>query len=120
MTMWEYLKLHEEYIKEVLAKNPGPKICAKVLAFHEIQIARMQHERLIHLLVTLACCLFLLLTMGFTLVHFTLSGALMSALFLVLVCAYLLHYFRLENGVQRWYKLANKLKEFAEKTGARG
>jgi cell division protein FtsW (lipid II flippase) len=111
--MWDYLKLHEAYIKEALANNPSPKLAAKLLAFHETQIARMQHERLIHLMVTLACCLFLLLVMGFTLVHPFLPGELMSLLLLVLVSAYLVHYFRLENGVQRWYHLANRLHEKA-------
>jgi len=32
-----------------------------------------------------------------------------TALFTVLEGAYLIHYYRLENGVQRWYRLADEI-----------
>ena len=43
----------------------------------------------------------------------------LCVLLLVLLCAYLVHYFRLENGVQRWYHLANQLDERLGRPGAR-
>ena len=36
-----------------------------------------------------------------------------SALLLLLVSAYVVHYFRLENAVQRWYHLGNRLDQLA-------
>jgi hypothetical protein len=34
-----------------------------------------------------------------------------TALFVVLEGAYLIHYYRLENSVQRWYRLADEIAE---------
>ncbi len=76
---------------------------------HARQIAYMQHERLIHLLVTLAVCAFLLLVLGFAIVQPIWPAWAISALLLILVVGYLVHYFRLENGVQRWYEVANDM-----------
>jgi hypothetical protein len=55
------------------------------------------------------CATFLLLVIGFTAVRPTLAGGALAVLLLGLVSAYLVHYFRLENGVQRWYHLANRI-----------
>ena len=37
------------------------------------------------------------------------STLLLAAIFLVLLAAYLWHYFQLENTVQHWYRLADAL-----------
>lgn len=118
--MWQYLKLHETYVRELLDGKHGAPTAARwaeALAFHETQLSRMQHERLIHLLVTMFVALFGLLALGFVAVHTTLPGLIVVPLLLVLTAAYLLHYFRLENGVQSWYHLGNRL---AERTGTLG
>jgi hypothetical protein len=119
--MWEYVKLHEAFVRAALEGKHGelaPEGWDALLAFHREQIARMQHERLIHLLVTLFVATFLLLSLGFSVVHPTLPGLALSAVLLALVSAYLIHYFRLENGVQRWYHLSNRLSERAGRLGA--
>ncbi|MBN1774386.1 MAG: hypothetical protein JXB32_24210 [Deltaproteobacteria bacterium] len=120
--MRQYLKLHEAYVRELLDGKHGELSAerwAEALAFHETQTRRMQHERLIHLIVTMSVALFFLLALGFVAVHTTLAGLIVMPLLLVLTAAYLLHYFRLENGVQRWYHLANRLAERAGAPGAR-
>jgi hypothetical protein len=120
--MWQYLRLHETYIRELLDGRHGElpaERWAEARAFHEAQLGRMQHERLIHLIVTLFVALFFLLALGFVAVHTTLPGLIVVPLLLVLTAAYLLHYFRLENGVQRWYHLGNRLAERAGTLGAR-
>ena len=110
--MWEYLKLHEAFIRALLAGQHGehpPERWAALLLFHETQMRRMQNERLIHLIVTLFVATFFLLVLGFSIVQPTWPGMTLSLLFLGLLSAYLIHYFRLENGVQRWYHLADRI-----------
>ncbi len=119
--MWDYVRLHEAFVRAALEGRHGvltPGDWAALCGFHEAQIARMQHERLIHLLVTLFVATFLLLCLGFSMVHPTLPGLALSVVLLGLTSAYLVHYFRLENGVQRWYHLANRLAERAGRAGA--
>jgi cell division protein FtsW (lipid II flippase) len=77
---------------------------------HDQQILWMQHERLVHLIVMLAVCLFALLSLGFAVVYPALPCFSLAALLLVLAVAYLIHYYRLENGVQRWYSLSNEIR----------
>ncbi len=107
--MWEYLKSHEKFILEYLdGKNDKYKI-EDVIIYHEKQIKRMQHERIIHLMVTLMFALILILSIFFNVIHPALYGLLLLPLLLILTSAYIIHYFRLENGVQRWYYYANRL-----------
>jgi hypothetical protein len=120
--MWDYLKRHEAFIREQLDTPPSEGATRDwrgLAAFHGERIARMQHERLIHLLVTFFVVTYFLLVLGFVLLHPDLPGLLLLPLLLSLSAAYLLHYFRLENGVQRWYHLADRLAERAGDCGAR-
>ncbi len=72
----------------------------------------LQIERLIHLLVTLTVGLAMLIS-SFVLIFnpnnllFILDGIL-----IILFFSYLLHYRKLENTAQSWYKLLDKLKNF--------
>ena len=108
--MWDYMKRHETFVRRVLAEEAGTN-WGELREWHETQIRRMQHERLIHLIVTMFCATFLLLAIGYTGSRPSIAGALLAGLLLILVAAYLVHYFRLENGVQRWYHLANRIDE---------
>ena len=71
---------------------------------HLVQLQFFMHERLVHLLVTLT---FALLTMGaFFLMYLQFEPILLLLLvaFLILLIPYVLHYFLLENGVQKMYR----------------
>ena len=74
-----------------------------VIEEHLVQVAFFQHERLIHLLVTLA---FALMELGSAvaaaLAPQPLTAALMLAL-LVLLVPYIVHYYFLENETQKLY-----------------
>jgi hypothetical protein len=108
--MIDYMKRHERYVRERLAGNLSPDELADLLAYHDKQISWMQHERLVHLIVMLFVCLFTLLTWGFTFVTPTIPCFILSALLFILTIAYIIHYYRLENGVQQWYELFNQIK----------
>ena len=117
--MWQYLRRHEAFIREAIDGKRGELSWDELRAFHREQLAFMQHERLIHLLVTLFVALYFLLAAGYSLLSPSWPGFALSTLLLVLLAAYLVHYFRLENGVQRWYHLANQLSERCKIVSAR-
>ncbi|MDR2531715.1 MAG: hypothetical protein LBC82_02625 [Oscillospiraceae bacterium] len=79
-----------------------------------IKIKFFQHERLIHLIVTMTMSLltiitaFALLTAGEAVL---IPLMLLFAMLLALTAAYLSHYFKLENGVQKLYRYYFKLQE---------
>ena len=79
------------------------------LEYHLIQIEQFQHERLIHLIVTAL--------VGILAILFLLFGLLMENIglliaFIALLCLfipYILHYYLLENNVQKMYSQYDKL-----------
>ncbi|PKN05682.1 MAG: hypothetical protein CVU74_00540 [Deltaproteobacteria bacterium HGW-Deltaproteobacteria-9] len=108
--MIAYMKRHESYIREMLGKNLSEGALKELLEYHDKQISWMQHERIVHLVTMLFVCLFSLLSVGFAFVTPTLPCILLSALLMILALAYIIHYYRLENGVQRWYDLSSEIK----------
>lgn len=69
-----------------------------------VQIGFFQHERLVHLLVTLTFAILALLTMLCFFVAVTPVLLMALALFLILLIPYIRHYYILENGVQKLYE----------------
>jgi hypothetical protein len=116
--MWKYLTLHETFIRGALAGDHGEVAWEELREFHDRQIAFMQHERLIHLIVTMFVAGFWLLSLAYIGTSPGWAGIALVALLLVLLAAYILHYFRMENGVQRMYSLANRIDERLGRTGA--
>ena len=115
--MIQYCKNHEKYIQKQLDGAMNLEI---LLEYHNTKMKWLQHERLIHLLVTMLTAMFFLFLLGMTLISKTqLPILILLAVTLILMAAYLFHYFRLENTVQRWYTLSDdiyfKLKELKEK-----
>jgi hypothetical protein len=108
--MIEYMKTHERYIKEMLGKNLDEKAHLELLGYHDKQIQWLQHERFVHLLTMLFVCLFMLLTFGYTILMPSLPCMILTGLLMILSVAYIIHYYRLENGVQKWYLLSNKIR----------
>ena len=106
-----YMKKHELFVREMLSKKPGSEKLRELLAYHDKQIQWMQHERLVHLIVTLFVCLFMLLSWGFAIINISIPAIALSALLLILSVAYIVHYYRLENSVQRWYLLSGEIEE---------
>jgi VIT1/CCC1 family predicted Fe2+/Mn2+ transporter len=77
-----------------------------------------QHERLVHLIVTMTMSILTIIVTG---ILFTIEGdaliaiMLLFGLLLALTAAYLSHYFKLENHVQSLYDYYYKLQEKARK-----
>lgn len=76
-----------------------------------VQIGFFQHERLIHLLVTLAFAIFGVLSLFFYLLTEQIMVLVLFFSFLVLLIPYIKHYYLLENGTQELYKLYDEIKK---------
>ncbi len=85
----------------------------KILEEHLVQIGFFQHERLIHLIVTVTFAILEMIALGITTMYFQLAWGILTLLLLVLLIPYVRHYYILENEVQKMYgqydKLHNKL-----------
>lgn len=98
-----------EYVDKTLEKNETGLSYEEILDEHLIQIQFFSHERLIHLLVTI---LFALLGFGtFFMLIVSFSPGLICLFFaiLVLLIPYIMHYYLLENGVQKMYRQYDEL-----------
>ena len=90
----------------------------RVLAEFEIKIAYFQHERLIHLMVTLSFALFLLLSIAGIFIfpsEFIIGAILLTCIFFGLTIGYVMHYYFLENSVQEMYHMRDDIIAFLDK-----
>lgn len=108
--MWERLKNYLDYMEEQTSKELTQQEKEALNKDLQIQIGYFQHERLIHLIVTVLFALATLISiMGF--IAFESIGiALLFVALMVLLVPYIVHYFRLENGVQKLYTYYDILK----------
>jgi len=100
--MINYLNLHLREVNEKI-KSGDSQNWKLILKHHRETIKFMQHERLIHLLVTLAFGIKFVVVMIFTLIYPNKTLLVIDGLLLVLLVPYIFHYFKLENGVQKLY-----------------
>ena len=104
--MREYL---ENYTNEIDKKIKTKKITEQDIENHLIKIKFFQHERLIHLLVTLFYGLFLFLSV--IIAFKTWVFTIILYIILIILLFYVRHYFFLENHVQYLYKQYDKMKK---------
>lgn len=74
-----------------------------------IQISFFQHERLIHLIVTVTFALLTIIAVFGFVAYPEITTLLLTILLLVLLIPYIIHYFHMENGVQKLYMYYDKL-----------
>ena len=108
--MKEYLN---NYIKETDKLIEKGKIKEADIQNHLTKIKFFQHERLIHLLVTLFYALFLLVSIFLT--KYIPLFAIVIIIFLIFLVFYVRHYFFLENSVQYLYKEYDKMQNLKNK-----
>lgn len=104
-----YLKYTDELLKE---KNSSTKEWKQRKEEHLVQISFFQHERLVHLIVTVIFALLEMLSLMMIVFHFSMMLLALSILLLILLIPYIRHYYILENGVQKMY---NQYDEFLKK-----
>lgn len=81
---------------------------------HLVQIEFIQHERLIHLMVTIMCCILLFIGLCVFFISGLTAFLVVDALLLILDFSYLIYYFFIENSTQKLYRLYNKMCAGAE------
>lgn len=106
--MYEYLKKHEKHIIELLAENDKDEL-KKTKEYFKDRILFLQHERLIHLIVTISFSFFLLTSLIISVIYPKIELYILDIVLIIFMIFYIIHYYRLENGVQKWYDLYDKL-----------
>lgn len=95
---------YRERIDQLLEEVSEKADWNQVLEEHLIQIGFFQHERLVHLIVTVTFALLALISFGIMLLSEFLPVIGLTVLLLVLLIPYIGHYYTLENEVQKMYK----------------
>ncbi len=109
--MREYLKEHIDIVENYL-NSPKHNDLNDFIENHLIKINFFQHERLIHLLVTLFYAILTIIFIALTIISIIfIPIAIILVVFLIL---YIYHYFYLENHIQYLYKQYDKLKGLAK------
>ena len=109
INMKQYCREHEV---SVMAAVSDGQVTEELLTDHLEKLAWLQHERMVHLIVTVMVVLAELFVVDLVLLHPELGivPAIIMLGLAVLLGFYFYHYFFLENTVQRWYKLADEMK----------
>ena len=82
-----------------------------VLENHKAMISLIQHERIIHLLITIFVGISMLLTCLTTIITGIPILVILDLPLIALFTAYTFHYRFLENTTQNWYKITESLRE---------
>lgn len=106
--MKRWCREHEKAVRAALEAGQAD---LGLLEKHLEKLRWLQHERLVHLIVTVMTVLAELLAVWLTLTKPELApySAAVVVLLAVLLGFYFYHYFFLENAVQRWYVLAERM-----------
>lgn len=102
------------YIDHVLENNDTGLTYVQILEQHKVQLSFFMHERLVHLMVTLTFALLAFATFFLLMLDFSIGLSILLVLFMVLLIPYIMHYYLLENGVQRMYRQYDELVKKAE------
>jgi len=110
--MKKYLTNYLKYLEDIqadseLSADELKKIKTEML----VQIGFMQHERLIHLIVTVLFAILLFISLGIAVSAAIPAFLLLTLLILVLLVPYIAHYYFLENSVQKLYDIYNAVTE---------
>ncbi len=119
--MKKYVKQTMDAVRKYIdleMKNAPLEKTLEVLSEFETKIAYFQHERLIHLMVTLAFAAFLLFEIFSLFIlpaSFLYCGILLVLIFFGLTIGYIMHYYFLENSVQQMYHMRDEIRSFINK-----
>ena len=81
---------------------------------HLVQVGFFQHERLIHLIVTVTFALLELLAIVLSVISDSLFTLLLPVVILILLVPYIRHYYILENEVQKMYVQYDRMRSLQQ------
>ena len=110
INMKEYCRAHDAAVAAAVSDH---RVTGELVALHREKIRILQHERLVHLIVTVMVVFVELFVTDLALLHPELGiyPALVMLGLAVLLGFYFYHYFFLENMVQRWYRLLDEMRQ---------
>lgn len=98
-----------EYVDKVLEKNETGLTYGEIIQEHLVQIQFFSHERLVHLLVTITFAILAFGTFFLLIVSFSPGLLCLFIAVFILLVPYIMHYYLLENGVQKMYRQYDEL-----------
>lgn len=105
---------YRHYMDELLSDiesnhNKSKEELEALRAEHLVQVSFFQHERLIHLIVTVLFALLEVISLIMVMMSPELFTLLLTVTVLILLLPYIRHYYILENEVQKMYKQYDRL-----------
>jgi UDP-N-acetylglucosamine:LPS N-acetylglucosamine transferase len=102
-----------DYVKEIetILKKKNIENIDEQIENHLIKIGFYQHERLIHLIVTMLFALLSIISFLYTIETTSIEMIILTFMFIILLIPYIIHYYHLENNVQKLYVQYDKLVE---------
>ena len=95
---------YRKHIDRLLQSMPDGINWEDVLSELLQQISFFQHERLVHLIVTMTVAVLTMLSMGIAIITQILNLSLLTGVLVLFLIPYILHYYLLENEVQKMYE----------------
>ncbi|MDE6779917.1 MAG: hypothetical protein K2J40_00450 [Ruminococcus sp.] len=112
--MTEYLTDYMNTVSERLDSCGSAKELEKILSEHMDKTAFMQHERIVHFLVTMLFAIVLSIFMVGMLMTDNIMLLILVTIIIVLLAFYIKHYYFLENTVQKMYKVYDRILKMQE------
>ncbi|MBP5180926.1 MAG: hypothetical protein J6127_06540 [Clostridiales bacterium] len=103
-----YMSLVREFMNNEMSSADKARF-DEVLKEFEIKISYFQHERFIHLIVTVLFAILEMMSIYAFLMTSNITVLAFCILFLVLLVPYVMHYYFLENSVQEMYKMRDEI-----------
>lgn len=100
---------YRKQIDDLLANNSENVSWSEEVKEHLIQIGFFQHERIVHLIVTMTVALLTIITLAIGIIAEYVPAFILMAGFMVLLVPYIFHYYTLENEVQKMYEQYDKM-----------
>lgn len=104
----DYIKSIDKILEQKTIDNPE-----EIKKEHLIKIQFIQHERLIHFLVTFMFAIILFICIAIMMLIKSPSILLLITLVLGLLVPYIIHYYFLENSVQKMYRQYDRICEMS-------
>ena len=99
------------------AEQITQKLIQDKLEEHLVQVGFFQHERLIHLIVTVTFALLEMLAIVLSVISDSLFNLLLPIVILILLIPYIRHYYILENEVQKMYVQYDRMRRLQQTAG---
>lgn len=117
----QYRKSIDEWLEKTeQSAQVSQEILRDKMEEHLNQIGFFQHERLIHLIVTVTFALLEMLAIFLNVISDSLFSLLLPVVILILLVPYIRHYYILENEVQKMYVQYDRMLRICQMTESSG